>query len=118
MSWRYRKTFKLLSWLRLNISKTRASLSIGPRWIGLTVGLTDNKQEVHASLPGTGLSYRARMPSIAHKISAGAFAMQAAEAEKMRSSAETQAMLDGWTLIHGDTLIKIPGTNVFRSGRK
>ncbi len=60
MSWRFRKSFTVLPGLRLNLSKSGLSASIGSAPFTLNVsseGLTGT-----ASLPGLGLSHRERLP--------------------------------------------------------
>ena len=53
---RFHKSFKLLSFLHLNVSKTGVSLSIGKAPFTINVG--DKGAMVTTSLPGTGLSDR------------------------------------------------------------
>ena len=52
---RFRRRIKLLPGIRLNVSKTGASISAGPR--GLTTNISKRGIRNTASLPGTGLSY-------------------------------------------------------------
>jgi hypothetical protein len=59
MGFRFQKRISILPGLRINLSKTGASASIGPRGADLNIGrggITTN-----AGLPGTGLSYRSRL---------------------------------------------------------
>src|SRR5437899_1717687 len=53
MSFRFRRTFSLLPGLRANVTKTGASLSIGPRGAKVTVG--SGGIRATAGLPGTGM---------------------------------------------------------------
>lgn len=59
MGWRFRRSFKILPGLRLNIGKKSVSVSAGPRGLTTTVGKTGVHQNV--GLPGTGLSYRTKV---------------------------------------------------------
>ena len=56
MGFRFRKSIRLFPGVRLNLSKSGASTSIGPR--GLTMNVKPGrKTRVTASIPGTGISY-------------------------------------------------------------
>lgn len=59
MSLRFRRTIRVAPGLRLNLSRSGVSTSIGPRGASLTLG----KRGIYANtgLPGTGLSYRTRL---------------------------------------------------------
>lgn len=54
MGFRFRKSLKLFPGVRLNLSKSGASVSIGPRGLRYTVGPKGTR--VTAGIPGTGLS--------------------------------------------------------------
>jgi hypothetical protein len=53
---RFRKTFSILPGVRINLSKTGVSSSIGGH--GATVNVGKNGPMVTLGVPGTGLSYR------------------------------------------------------------
>ena len=53
---RFRKTFSILPGVRINLSKTGASTSLGGH--GATVNIGKNGPNVTLGAPGTGLSYR------------------------------------------------------------
>jgi hypothetical protein len=56
---RFQKRLRILPGLRINLSKSGASASIGPRGADLNIGrkgVTTN-----AGIPGTGLSYRQKV---------------------------------------------------------
>ena len=55
MGWRFRKRIRLLPGLRVNLSKSGASVSIGGH--GLTENIGPHGVRSTASLPGTGISY-------------------------------------------------------------
>ncbi len=59
MSWRFRKTIKLTPFFRINVSKTGLSLTVGRSGGSVTVSEKDVTAGV--GLPGTGLSYRAKL---------------------------------------------------------
>jgi hypothetical protein len=59
MGLRFRRSITLGKGLRLNLGKRNASIGIGPRAFGLRVGTAGNW--IRASLPGSGLSYSARV---------------------------------------------------------
>jgi hypothetical protein len=53
---RFRKTFSILPGVRINLSKTGVSSSLGGH--GATVNVGKNGPTVTLGVPGTGLSYR------------------------------------------------------------
>jgi hypothetical protein len=59
MGWRFRKSFKLLPGVRINVSKRGISTTIGASPLSLNVG----SRGTHAtfSIPGTGLSHREKL---------------------------------------------------------
>lgn len=59
MGWRFRKSFKVLPDVRLNVRKKGISTSIGPK--GAKVNIGPNGTRFTASIPGTGLSYTTRL---------------------------------------------------------
>ena len=75
MAWRFRKSFKLLPGVRVNVSKSGISTSIGAAPFTLNIG----RRGVHAtaSLPGTGISIRHRIGAPAHRATAAPHALPA-----------------------------------------
>ena len=59
MSFRFQKRIKILPGLRLNVSKTGISWTVGTR--GASVTARDGKLTGNVGIPGTGLSYRKRL---------------------------------------------------------
>lgn len=59
MGWRLHRVFSIFPWLRLNLSKSGVSGSVGPR--GADVNIGRHGVTTNASLPGTGISYRQKM---------------------------------------------------------
>lgn len=55
MGLRFRKSFKIIPGVRLNVGLRRASLSVGGR--GLTYNVGPKGSRVTAGIPGSGLSY-------------------------------------------------------------
>jgi Protein of unknown function (DUF4236) len=55
MGWRYRRSVKILPGLKINLSKTGASLSVGRP--GATVNFGKRGVRSTLSIPGTGMSY-------------------------------------------------------------
>lgn len=53
---RFRKTFSVLPGVKINLSKTGVSTSVGGK--GATLNIGHGKQNVTLGVPGTGLSYR------------------------------------------------------------
>lgn len=83
MGFRFRKIVPLLPWLRLNVSKSGVSASIGPHGADLNIGPNGVRGTV--GIPGTGLSYSQRLDR-------GATGPAAAAAPPSRSG-------PGWPLI-------------------
>lgn len=54
MAIRFRKSFTIVPGLRINVSKTGVSTSIGPK--GATVNLRKGKRRLTTGIPGSGLS--------------------------------------------------------------
>lgn len=59
MGFRFRKSIKILPGIRLNLSKSGASLSVGGRGASVNIGPRGTYGNI--GLPGTGLSYRERL---------------------------------------------------------
>jgi hypothetical protein len=58
MGWRYRSSIRLGRSLRMNLSKSGASLSVGRR--GATLNVRPRGTRATVGLPGTGLSWSER----------------------------------------------------------
>ncbi len=56
MAWRYRRSIRIARGVRLNVSKSGTSLSLGGR--GVTTNIGPRGTRTTYSLPGTGLSYQ------------------------------------------------------------
>jgi len=56
---RFRRTISFGRFLRLNVSKTGTSVSVGRP--GATVNVRGDKVDATVGVPGTGLSYRERL---------------------------------------------------------
>ncbi|WP_081536292.1 DUF4236 domain-containing protein [Rhodovulum sp. P5] len=67
MALRFRRTITLAPWLRLNLSRGGVSTTVGPR--GASINFGRRGLFYNLGLPGTGLSYRARLskPSASKK---------------------------------------------------
>ena len=59
MAFRFRRAIRLIPGIRLNISKSGVSTTVGPRGASVTIG----KRGIYANtgIPGTGMSYRTRL---------------------------------------------------------
>lgn len=71
-SFRFRRTIALGRFLRLNVSKTGTSVSVGRP--GASVNIRGDKVDGTVGVPGTGLSYRQRL---ANRGCASVFALGA-----------------------------------------
>lgn len=56
MGFRFRRSFKILPGVRLNLNSKSTSIRIGPKALGYTIS-SSGKKRVNASIPGTGVSY-------------------------------------------------------------
>lgn len=61
MGFGFRKSFKVAPGVRLNVGKTRSSLSVGGK--GLTTNISKRGVKMTAGIPGTGLSYTTKPTS-------------------------------------------------------
>jgi len=59
MGFRFQKRFSILPGVRLNLSKSGLSTSLGPR--GADVNIGRNGVTTNAGIPGTGISYRSKL---------------------------------------------------------
>ena len=67
MGVRFRKSVKICKGVKINFSKSGASLSLGGRGLGATLG--GRGTHVHAGIPGTGLSYTTKVGTTSHSRS-------------------------------------------------
>lgn len=72
MGFRFRKSIKLLPGVRLNLSKSGVSTSIGRR--GATLNFSERGTRGTVGLPGTGLSYSENLTSSGRRSSPGTMA--------------------------------------------
>ncbi len=69
MGWRYRRSFKLMPGVRVNVgSKGVTSFSFGGRGVSVNVGKRGTKTT--CSVPGTGISYQTKTLKARHRVSA------------------------------------------------
>lgn len=61
LAWRFRKSFKILPGVNINISKNDISLSLGPK--GAKANISSKGVRGTASIPGTGISYSEQLSS-------------------------------------------------------
>lgn len=61
MGFRFQKRIRLLPGIRLNLSKTGASVTVGKT--GLSVNLSKDGATGNVGIPGTGLAYREKISS-------------------------------------------------------
>lgn len=61
MGWSFRKSFSLSKFIRLNVSKSGTSVSVGPK--GAKVNFGKNGTHINVSVPGTGIRYREKLSS-------------------------------------------------------
>jgi len=63
MGFRFRKIISVIPGVKVNLSKSGASTSIGGRGATVNVG-TSGKKTVTLGIPGTGLSYQAQLSGL------------------------------------------------------
>src|SRR5262249_36116104 len=59
MGLRFQRVLRIFPWLRINISKSGVSGSLGPRGAGVNIGR--HGVTTNAGIPGTGISYRSKV---------------------------------------------------------
>lgn len=69
MSWGFKKSFKVAPGLKINLNKRSASVRVGPKNAGITVGTKG--AHASASAPGTGLSVRTKIAGNKRAAQAG-----------------------------------------------
>ena len=74
MGFRFQKRFSILPGVRINLSKSGASASVGSR--GADVNIGPRGVSANAGIPGTGLSYRTKVTKT-HSFLIGALALAA-----------------------------------------
>lgn len=70
MAFRFRKSFKLLPGVRLNVSKSGTSVSVGRR--GASMNFRGDRVRTSVGVPGTGLSYSEETRSSGTSAASGA----------------------------------------------
>ena len=60
MGFRFQKRFSVLPGVKVNLSKSRVSTTIGGKGAGVNIG-PDGKPMVTVGIPGTGMSYRQQL---------------------------------------------------------
>jgi Protein of unknown function (DUF4236) len=66
MGFRFQKRFSVLPGVKVNLSKSRVSTTVGGKGMGVNIG-PDGKPIVTVGIPGTGMSYRQQL-GIPHVI--------------------------------------------------
>ncbi len=61
MGLRFQRVLRIFPWLRLNVSKSGVSGSVGPRGADINIGR--HGVTTNAGIPGTGISYRSKLGS-------------------------------------------------------
>ena len=92
MGWRYRKSFKLLPGVKINVSSRGISTTIGGGALSVNVG--PQGSFVNAGIPGTGLSLRERLdgppPDVVLPRSTERVAIESASTYELASEALAQ----------------------------
>lgn len=93
MGFRFRKTIKLLPGIRLNLSKSGISTSIGKP--GATINIGERGLKATVGIPGAGVSYSENMPRRAP------MPLQAPTAESINTSKRSAAWGIVWLAVIG-----------------
>ena len=88
MGLRFRRSFKLLPGVRINLSKGGISTSIGPKGATINVG-GGGKVKATMGVPGTGLSYSATSQSVPDNASASSGSRIVTASQTIRVADET-----------------------------
>jgi Protein of unknown function (DUF4236) len=100
MSWRFRKSFRVLPGVRINVSRRGISTTIGRGPLSVHVGPTGTY--ANFNLPGTGISHRQRIGGTAdeshHTIVGDELLPQIppASGQLLRAQAPTNSQAKGW----------------------
>ncbi|MEI8238465.1 MAG: DUF4236 domain-containing protein [Actinomycetota bacterium] len=92
MSFRFRRSITIVPGVRLNLSKSGISTSIGPR--GATINIGHGRVSSTVGLPGTGMSYRTSTSTSSRSKGAVAVRQQTAQASHPRLPRDDQRVLD------------------------
>ncbi|PKP79141.1 MAG: DUF4236 domain-containing protein [Alphaproteobacteria bacterium HGW-Alphaproteobacteria-3] len=105
MPFRFWRRFRLAPGVTLNLSKSTASLSFGPRGAKYTISPRGNRATF--GIPGTGLFYTVRDPGAAGRRGASARAAPAADDrltlgffQRLVTPADEQGLVDGLRALH------------------
>jgi tetratricopeptide (TPR) repeat protein len=106
MPFRFWRRIRLAPGVTLNLSKSTASLSLGPRGAKYTISPRGNRAT--AGIPGTGLFYTVRDPGAAGRRGTSARAAPADDDrltlgffQRLVTPAEEQRLVDGLRALHG-----------------
>lgn len=66
MGLRFQRVLRVFPWLRINVSKSGVSGSVGPRGADINIGR--HGVTTNAGIPGTGISYRSRLGGHGSKL--------------------------------------------------
>jgi tetratricopeptide (TPR) repeat protein len=92
VGFRYRKSIKIVPGVRLNLSKSGVSTSIGRR--GATVNVGHGRVKTTVGLPGTGMSYSKSTATSARSKNAAAVRQQTARATQPKVPTEDRKVLE------------------------
>jgi tetratricopeptide (TPR) repeat protein len=92
MAFRYRKSIKIMPGVKLNLSKTGVSTSIGRR--GATVNLGRGRVKSTIGVPGTGMSYSKSTSKNTNTRNAAAVRQQTARASQPKIPKDDKRVLD------------------------
>ena len=87
---RFRKSIKITKGVKLNLSKTGASFTVGPGK-GVSLNLGNKGAYLNWSIPGTGVYDRVRLDTLLKDKLGGVFGFGKASAEEEEQAAETAA---------------------------
>jgi len=87
---RFRKSIKITKGVKLNLSKTGASFTVGPGK-GVSLNLGNKGAYLNWSIPGTGVYDRVRLDTLLKDKLGGVFGFGKASAEEQEQAAETAA---------------------------
>jgi hypothetical protein len=97
MGFRFRKSIRLVPWVRFNVGRRGVSVSAGAKGASVTLG--SRGTYINMSMPGTGISYRTRLGAATearrlerqqYRLDPG---MQRLEAEQRRQEALSNVTL-------------------------
>ncbi len=97
MGFRFRKSIKLFPGVRVNLSKSGVSATIGKP--GATINVSERGTSGTIGIPGTGISYSEKLSDSGPKLDSSRVESGPSESENSESGGMSFGALLGWGLV-------------------